>query len=39
MLKVTRKVDDNWFEGINEQGRSGIFPCSYVEMLKTPLCK
>ncbi|XP_074593207.1 uncharacterized protein LOC141848957 isoform X2 [Brevipalpus obovatus] len=37
MLKVTRKVDDNWFEGVNEQGRSGIFPCSYVEMLKTPL--
>lgn len=39
MLKVTRKVDDNWFEGSNMKGETGIFPCSYVELLKTPLCK
>ncbi|XP_015794645.1 sorbin and SH3 domain-containing protein 1 isoform X4 [Tetranychus urticae] len=37
VLKLIRKVDENWYEGINEKGLMGIFPCSYVETLKTPL--
>ncbi|RWS09395.1 uncharacterized protein B4U79_04172 [Dinothrombium tinctorium] len=37
MVKLLRKVDDNWYEGINSKGEIGIFPCSYVETLKPPL--
>jgi hypothetical protein len=38
-LRLIRKVDDNWYEGINVRGQMGIFPCSYVETIKQPICK
>lgn len=38
-LRLIRKVDDNWYEGININGQIGIFPCSYVETIKEPICK
>lgn len=31
LVTVTRKVDDNWYEG-KIGGRKGIFPVSYVEV-------
>ena len=34
-MVITRKVDDNWFEG-RISGRKGIFPVSYVEVLIDP---
>lgn len=37
MVKVIRQVDENWFRGVNARGDVGIFPCSYVEMVKKPL--
>jgi len=36
-LRLVRKVDDNWYEGINVRGQMGIFPCSYVETIKQPI--
>ncbi|XP_076258700.1 cbl-associated protein isoform X5 [Rhynchophorus ferrugineus] len=35
LVTITRKVDDNWFEG-KIGGRKGIFPVSYVEVLIDP---
>lgn len=35
LVVVTRRVDDNWFEG-KIGGRKGIFPVSYVEILIDP---
>lgn len=35
LVVLTRKVDDNWFEG-KIGGRKGIFPVSYVEVLIDP---
>lgn len=35
LVIITRKVDDNWFEG-KIGGRKGIFPISYVEVLIDP---
>ncbi|XP_065156442.1 uncharacterized protein [Atheta coriaria] len=35
LVVVTRRVDDNWYEG-RIGGRKGIFPMSYVEMLVDP---
>ncbi|KAF5287124.1 hypothetical protein FQA39_LY16047 [Lamprigera yunnana] len=35
LVVITRKVDDNWFEG-RIGGRKGIFPVSYVEVLIDP---
>ncbi|RWS30325.1 sorbin and SH3 domain-containing protein 2-like isoform X28, partial [Leptotrombidium deliense] len=37
IIRLLRKVDENWFEGINSKGDVGIFPCSYVEIFKPPL--
>jgi len=34
-VTITRKVDNNWFEG-KLGSRKGIFPISYVEILKEP---
>lgn len=39
LLKLIRKVDDNWFEAINNSNQNGIIPCNYVETLRLPLCK
>lgn len=30
-------MDENWFEGSNERHNFGIFPVSYVEVIKQPL--
>lgn len=38
-LRLIRKVDDNWYEGVNARNQIGIFPCSYVETIKQPICK
>ena len=39
-LKLIRKVDDNWYEGISEaRNQIGIFPCSYVQTIKQPICE
>ncbi|KAK4883307.1 hypothetical protein RN001_006626, partial [Aquatica leii] len=35
LVVITRKVDDNWYEG-RIGGRKGIFPVSYVEVLIDP---
>lgn len=35
LVVITRRVDDNWFEG-KIGGRKGIFPASYVEVLIDP---
>nr|XP_015839813.1 PREDICTED: uncharacterized protein LOC659365 isoform X2 [Tribolium castaneum] len=35
LVIITRRVDDNWFEG-KIGGRKGIFPVSYVEVLIDP---
>ena len=35
LVVITRRVDDNWFEG-RIGGRKGIFPVSYVEVLIDP---
>ncbi|KAL1509375.1 hypothetical protein ABEB36_004129 [Hypothenemus hampei] len=35
LVTITRRVDDNWFEG-KIGGRKGIFPVSYVEVLIDP---
>lgn len=35
LVVLTRRVDDNWFEGRNGN-RKGIFPVSYVEILSEP---
>ncbi|KAH1005871.1 hypothetical protein HUJ04_006779 [Dendroctonus ponderosae] len=35
LVTLTRKVDDNWFEG-KIGGRKGIFPVSYVDVLIDP---
>jgi len=34
-LIISRKIDSNWFEG-RIGGRKGIFPASYVQVLKEP---
>lgn len=38
-LRLIRKVDDNWYEGVNVRNQMGIFPSSYVETIKQPICK
>ncbi|KAG5870216.1 hypothetical protein JTB14_028014 [Gonioctena quinquepunctata] len=35
LVTITRRVDDNWFEG-KIGGRKGIFPANYVEILIDP---
>ncbi|XP_066153221.1 uncharacterized protein CAP isoform X4 [Euwallacea fornicatus] len=35
LVTITRKVDDNWFEG-KIGGRKGIFPVAYVDVLIDP---
>ncbi|CAG2068248.1 unnamed protein product, partial [Timema podura] len=35
MVVLTRRVDDNWFEG-RIGAKKGIFPVSYVEVLQEP---
>lgn len=35
LVVITRRVDDNWFEG-RIGGRKGIFPVSYVDVLIDP---
>ncbi|CAG2115385.1 unnamed protein product, partial [Medioppia subpectinata] len=36
-LTLLRRVDENWYEGVNARQDAGIFPCSYVEAIKQPL--
>ncbi|XP_054167064.1 uncharacterized protein LOC128964485 isoform X6 [Oppia nitens] len=36
-LTLLRRVDENWYEGVNGRQEVGIFPCSYVEAIKQPL--
>ncbi|VDO94354.1 unnamed protein product [Soboliphyme baturini] len=31
-IGITGKIDENWFEGTNKDGRTGIFPASYVQL-------
>ncbi|XP_048712312.1 sorbin and SH3 domain-containing protein 1 isoform X30 [Caretta caretta] len=39
-ITVIRRVDENWYEGkISGTNRQGIFPVTYVDMLKRPLVK
>ncbi|XP_032805717.2 sorbin and SH3 domain-containing protein 1-like isoform X32 [Petromyzon marinus] len=39
-IAVLRRVDENWYEGrIPGTARHGIFPASYVEVLRKPLVK
>lgn len=33
-LTLLRRVDENWYEGMNERQDVGIFPVSYVEVMK-----
>ncbi|KAI7694742.1 Sorbin and SH3 domain-containing protein 1 [Sarcoptes scabiei] len=33
-LILLRRIDENWFEGINSRQEIGIFPVSYVEVIK-----
>jgi len=36
ILTVTRQdIGEGWWEGIDEQGRTGIFPAAYVEVVET----
>jgi len=35
MVVLTRRVDDNWYEG-RVNSRRGIFPVSYVDVLAEP---
>jgi len=35
MVVLTRRVDDNWYEG-RIGLRRGIFPCTYVEVINEP---
>ena len=37
ILKLIRKVDNNWFEGCNSKNESGIIPINYIEILRLPL--
>lgn len=34
-VSLIRRIDNNWFEG-RVDGRHGIFPVSYVEVLREP---
>ncbi|XP_034633717.1 sorbin and SH3 domain-containing protein 1 isoform X39 [Trachemys scripta elegans] len=39
-ITVIRRVDENWYEGkISGTNRQGIFPVTYVDVLKRPLVK
>ncbi|XP_025048962.1 sorbin and SH3 domain-containing protein 1 isoform X20 [Alligator sinensis] len=39
-ITLIRRVDENWYEGkISGTGRQGIFPVTYVEVLKRPVVK
>ncbi|XP_028916903.1 sorbin and SH3 domain-containing protein 1 isoform X22 [Ornithorhynchus anatinus] len=39
-IMLIRQVDENWYEGkIGGTGRQGIFPITYVEVIKRPLVK
>lgn len=34
---MIRKVDSNWYEGLNSKNESGIIPINYIEILRLPL--
>jgi sorbin and SH3 domain-containing protein 1 len=36
-LTLLRRVDQNWYEGVNAKQEVGIFPVSYVEAIRQPL--
>lgn len=39
-ITLIRRVDENWYEGrISGTSRQGIFPVTYVEVLKRPVVK
>jgi len=39
-ITLIRRVDENWYEGkISGTNRQGIFPVTYVEVLKRPVVK
>lgn len=33
IIGVIHKNDDGWWEGVDDQGRRGLFPSNYVEQL------
>lgn len=33
ILTLVSQIDENWFEGMNDDGDTGYFPCSFVEVL------
>lgn len=39
ILRLIRKVDANWFEGLNSKNESGIIPINYIEIMRLPLSK
>lgn len=37
ILSVMRdNVGDGWCEGFNQNGKSGLFPAAYVQIIETP---
>jgi len=36
VVAVVRRHDENWFEGLHD-GRQGLFPVAYVELIRLPL--
>jgi len=36
VVSVIRRLDENWFEGLHD-GRQGLLPAAYVELIRSPL--
>jgi len=36
IVAVVRRLDDNWFEGLHD-GRQGLFPVAYAELVRSPV--
>lgn len=36
MIKLTKRIDENWLEGQTQSGGSGMFPANYVEIVEEP---
>lgn len=39
ILRLIRKVDNNWFEGMNSKNENGIIPINYIEVMRLPLSR